>query len=123
MLESQKRGISNLERLQGQGYEYQLENYTSGLSELSIKAYKTGSQGHFFRVIFQTTLYVQIPIHWGNGDFHLATSDRHAILMETLGLSPEQKEQLLLFTALPSKGTEILILCHKVLVSQEIPFP
>jgi hypothetical protein len=123
MLESQKKGIQDLERLQGLEYEYRLENYASSLSELTFRAQKTGSQGHFYRITFQTTLYVQTATRWDRGNFELATPEKHIELADAMGLSAAQREQLLLFVASPSNRPKVLVLCHQVFVSQEIPLP
>jgi len=123
MLESQKKGITNLERLQGLGYEYRLENYVSGLSELTFRAYKVGPQEHFYRITFQTTLYIQTATRWDQGDFQLATPEQYVELADAMGLSAIQREQLLLFVVSPANKPKVLILCHQVFVSQEIPLP
>ena len=122
MLESQKRGIEYLERLQEQNYEYRLVNYTSSLSELTFHAHRAGSAGHSYRITFQTVLYVQTLTHWDRGNFQLATYEKFRELADTMGLSAAQREQLLLFIACPSDKLEILVLCHQVFVSQEIPW-
>jgi hypothetical protein len=123
MLESQKKGIEYLERLQGQECEYRLVNYMSNLSELTFQAYKAESPGHSYRITFQTTLYVQTVTDWDQGDFHLATPEKYRELADAMNLSANQREQLLLFTASPSNKPEVLVLCHQVFVSQEIPWP
>jgi hypothetical protein len=123
MLESQKKGIQDLERLQGLEYEYRLENYASSLSELTFRAHKIGSQEHFYRITFQTTLYIQTATHWDRGNFELAIPEKHIELTDALGLNAAQREQLLLFVASPSNRPKVLVLCHQVFVSQEIPLP
>ena len=123
MLESQKKGITDLEKLREHEYEYRLENYASNLSELTFRAYKAGSQGHFYRITFQTTLYIQTPTYWNQGDFQLATPEKYVELVDDLGMSAVQRKQLLLFIASPANKPQVLILCHTVFVSQEIPLP
>jgi hypothetical protein len=123
MLESQKKGIQDLERLQGLEYEYRLENYVSSLSEITFRAQKIGLHGHFYRITFQTTLYVQTATRWDQGNFELATPEKQVELANALGLSAAQREQLLLFVASPPNRPEVLVLCHQVFVSQVIPSP
>ncbi len=123
MLESQQRGVHALEALKNQGYEYRLERYVASLSELTIRASKPDSPGFYIRITFQTTLYVQMPTYWTQGDFCLATTDRYMKLVTELGLGEDQTKQLLLFTVYPAQTPEIYVLCHQVFLSQEIPVP
>jgi len=123
MLESQRKGVEYLGMLQGQGYEYQLVNYTSNLSEITFQAYKAGSPGQFLRITFQTTLYIQTVVHWEQGDFRLATAEEFQRLADAMNLSDIQREQMLLFIACPPDKPDILILCHQVFVSRETPWP
>jgi hypothetical protein len=121
MLESQQKGIRTLETLRSQGYEYKLEKYTSHLSELTIRAYKSDSPGFYFYITFQTVVYIQMPTHWNQGDFCLATQDEHERIARDIGLNEHQAQQLLLLTVQPSVAPEIFVLCHKVFLSQEVP--
>lgn len=123
MLESQEKGIKQIEQLQGRGYAYRLQNYVTSLSELTFLAYEAGSHGHCYRITFQTTLYIQTPTHWDQGDFHLAPPEKYQEIADALHLEDIQREQLMLFEACPPNKPPILVLCHKVFVSQEIPFP
>lgn len=123
MLEAQRKGVEDLERLYGRGYEYQLQNYTSNLSELTFVARRIEPSGSFYRITFQTTHYVQTMVSWDQGDFRLATADRFLALADALNLSTIQREQLLLFVAVPLNRPEVMILCHRVFLSQEMPFP
>ncbi|MCD4739544.1 MAG: hypothetical protein K8R89_09855 [Anaerolineae bacterium] len=123
MLESQKKGIRILESLHNSKFQYRIESYGTGLSELTILAYKSGYDARCYRITFQTTLYIQASTNWNKADFQLASPARFDKFAIALGLSALQKEQLLLFIATPSDRPEILVLCHTVFVSQEIPLP
>jgi len=116
MLKSQQQGIESLRMLQGRGYTYRLESYASALSELSVRAYKADASG--YRIVFQTTFYIQMATDWERGDFQLASPQEHEDLMNRLRCSATQKEQMLLFTVSPSTNPETFLLCHKVLLSQ-----
>jgi hypothetical protein len=116
MLESQQRGIESLGKLLGRGYAYRVENYASALSELSIRAYKAESDE--FRIVFQTTFYIQMPTNWQGADFQLASIRQRDDLMNRLDCTLAQKEELLVFTVVPSSNPETFVLCHKVIVKQ-----
>lgn len=123
MLEFQQKGIHDLEILKNQGYSYSLERYINSLSELVVCASKPDSPNHFIRIYFQTTIYIQMPNHWTSGDFCLATTDKHSEITTKLGLSEVQAKQLMLLTTQPPTNPEILVLCHQVFLSREIPIP
>ncbi len=123
MQESQAKGIRDLEMLRGHGYEYRLLLYTPSLWELTVQAYEVYPKGHFYRIIFHGTHYMQTAIHWIQGDFELATPEKYAKLADALHLTTEERERLLLFVASPPNKPEVLVLCHAVYVSQEIPLP
>ena len=121
MQEFRQKALRDLEILRNQGYSYSLERYVDSLSELIVRASKPDSPNHFIRIYFQTTIYIQMPIHWISGDFCLATTDRHKELTTSLGLDEIQARQLILLTVQPPTRPEILVLCHQVFLSQEIP--
>jgi len=123
MITSQQKGIHDLETLQGHGYEYRLESYTSGLSEVTFRAYASLPQPHYYRITFQTMLYIQTMSRWKDGDFQLASTDEYEQLANALDLSPSQQKDLLLFVASPPDRPKVLVLCNTLFISQEIPIP
>jgi hypothetical protein len=120
MLSSKKEGAQRLEMLMEGNYEYSVESYSAGLSELKIRASLSGNPSKCFYIVFQTTLYIQLPVHWKDGDFCLSTSEKYIELTSSLNLDESAKEQLMLFTVKPIHNPDIFILCHKVFLSQEI---
>lgn len=116
MSEIQQPGIESLRKLFGQGYAYRVENYGSPLSELSVRAFK--AELGDFRIVFQTTLYIQMATNWQGADFQLANIQQRNDLMNRLGCTPDQMKVMLVFTVVPSSNPETFILCHKVIVRQ-----
>ncbi len=122
MLASQKKGVELLEELSKHPFQYRIQSYAAGLSELTILAHRLeGETPHCYRITFQTTHYIQAPSSWNAANLRLASTTKWDDFAAVLGLSRLQKEQLLLFVATPADKPEIRIVCHTVFVSHEIP--
>ena len=123
MLDSQTKGMRDLETLREYGCRYRFIDYIPHLSELIFLASISDLKGPRYRITFQTTLYIQTVTDWFHGGFELAGPEKYTELVDALDLNTAAKEQLLLFVASPLNKPEVLVLCHTVYVSQETPLP
>jgi len=102
------------------GYEYRLWHYQASLSVLIVRAYQPANSGHNLHIVFQTTLYLQMPTSWKEGDFRLGTPDEHRKITKRVVLDELMAGRMNLFAVdLPS--TKIYVLCHNASIEYDLP--
>lgn len=78
-----------------EGYSYLLWEYRVSLCQLTVRARRPDEPGHNVHIIFQGVDYIQMPTHWYEGKFELASSDDLCMVAAKVGRSDD--ERLLLF--------------------------
>lgn len=90
------------------GYSYRLWEYQVSLCQLTVRARRPDEPRHNVHIIFQDVSYIQMPTHWYEGDFELASSDELCMVAAKAGRS--DYEGLLLFKA-KTPTTPVYVLC------------
>ncbi len=91
-----------------EGYSYQLWEYRVSLCQLTVRARRPDEPGHNVHIIFQDVGYIQMPTHWYNGKFELASSDELCTVAAKAGRS--DVERLSLFKA-NTPAASVYVLC------------
>jgi hypothetical protein len=103
-----------------QGFEYRLWHYQASHSVLTLRAYQPANPGHNLHIVFETTVYVQLPISWATGDFRLGTGEEHRNITAQIGFDEFKASQVILFVAEPLNA-KVFILCHNASIKYDVP--